>query len=95
MATIIWKDGKSEMCNPLHLHAQLQAGYSLTNGDDNASLPPKKEDKKDLSEKETYEKELRQAAKAYKIKNWHNKKIEKLEIEVSEASNLSEDNDTD
>lgn len=74
MSVWIFRDGESELCEPDALHYQLNAGWSVTDGEP--------EETSDVSEEE-----YRAMAKELGIKSWHIKNIDKLISEIEELTN--------
>jgi hypothetical protein len=77
MSVVIWKDGKSSLCEPQYLTNELAAGYTLEN--------IKKEAKK-----EDGDEGIRLKAKKLGIKSSHNKKIPTLVKEIEAKLNDSD-----
>lgn len=84
MSVVIWKDGKRELCDPMYLQNQLNAGYTLEGHPEESES-----DSKDESENNPDD-DIRAQAKELGIKSWHNKKIENLEREIEAILNDSD-----
>ena len=94
MSVVIWKDGESELCEPNMLQHNLANGYTIENGLETQQqayvedYPVKDTDEPEVSESPNVnEEELRALGKQYKIRGWHNMKLENLIPKIEEAKN--------
>jgi hypothetical protein len=93
MAVVIWREGKSELCDPMALQYQLKAGWCLSKAEslgiditEELTDEQKKEiEEENLSDEEKEIKALREKGKELKIRGWNNMLKENLIEKIAEA----------